>query len=617
MTPVPPRPNHLVTVVLIAVLVGVSNPGESAGVNPLRPADRSSPRATLQGFVETVDAAYVRLHELINTYAASNRLYLSPAERQRQIAIVSGALRATHSLDTSRLPPVLQDTLAAERALQLKEILDRIEFPAFNDVPDRGAMAQSSATRWRLPETEIDIVLMENGPRAGEYLVSGDTVDRLPEFYRRVRNLPYRAGPAKQLADLYGSVSSNRTSTIYEAYSSSPVGLASVVPTRWMLSLPGWARAYVAGAAVWQWLGLLFGLFVGALFVFGSYRLGRRLARRRESEAGLRWHSLLTPLAIIIVAGYLVPLLGMVLHISGTAREAIVVAGIAALFLSAAWLSLIGAGLVGEAIVASEHLRRRSLDSQLIRLGMRFVGIVVAIGLLMQAASKLGFPAYSVLAGLGVGGLAVALAARDSLANLFGSVLIMFEKPFRVGHRIRVVGSEGVVEEVGFRSTRVRTAEKSLITIPNNTIVNATIEDLSLRTMYRQRFFVQVTYGTSRPKLESLVLGIKQLISDHPMTNKESIQVRFNDFGESSLNVLVSFYLVVPDSATELKEREEILLRVMDLAKEIGVEFAFPTRTLFVETMPTTARSGSAGAGALGAAGLSELEPAQTRSEQR
>ena len=217
MTPVPPRPNHLVIVALIAVLVGVSNPGESAGVNPLRPADRSSPRATLQGFVEALDEAYLRLHELLNTYAASNRLYLSPAERQRQIAILSGALRATHSLDTSRLPPVLRDTLAAERALQLKEILDRIEFPAFNDVPDRGAMAQSSATRWRLPETEIDIVLIGDGPQAGEYLVSADTVDRLSEFYQRVRNLPYKAGPAKQLADLYGTVSSNRTSTVYES----------------------------------------------------------------------------------------------------------------------------------------------------------------------------------------------------------------------------------------------------------------------------------------------------------------------------------------------------------------------------------------------------------------
>jgi MscS family membrane protein len=606
MTPVPPRPNHLGTVVLIAVLVGVSNPGESAGVNPLRPADTSSPRATLQGFVEILDESYLRLHELVNTYAASNRLYLSPAERQRQIAILSGALRASQSLDTSRLPPVLRDTLAAERALQLKEILDRIEFPAFKDVPDREAMARSSATRWRLPETEIDIVLIGDGPRAGEYLVSADTVDRLPEFYQRVRNLPYKAGPAKQLVHLLGAVSSGRTSTIYESFSSSPVGLASVVPTRWMLSLPGWARALVAGAAVWQWLGFLFGLFVGALFVFGSYRFARRLARRRESEAALGWHSLLTPLAITIVAGYLVPMLGMVLHISGTLREVIVVVGTIALFLSAAWLSLIGAGLVGEAIVRSEHLRRRSLDSQLIRLGMRFVGIVVAIGLLMQAASKLGFPAYSVLAGLGIGGLAVALAARDSLANLLGSMLIMFEKPFRLGHRIRVAGSEGVVEDVGFRSTRVRTAEKSLITIPNNTVVNATIENLSLQMMYRQRFLVQVTYGTSRPKLESLVLGIKQLLSDHPMTNKENIQVFFNDFGESSLNVLVSFYLVVPDAATELKEREEILLRVMDLAKEIGVEFAFPTRTLFVETMPTTARSGSVGAGALGAAGLSE-----------
>jgi MscS family membrane protein len=110
---------------------------------------------------------------------------------------------------------------------------------------------------------------------------------------------------------------------------------------------------------------------------------------------------------------------------------------------------------------------------------------MIAIGLLIQGSYELGFPAYSVLAGLGVGGLAVALAARDSLANLLGSMLIMFEKPFRVGHVIRVSGAERTVEDVGFRSTRTRTADNSLISIPNNARPRAQPRQCSLRGQAR------------------------------------------------------------------------------------------------------------------------------------
>ena len=186
-------------------------------------------------------------------------------------------------------------------------------------------------------------------------------------------------------------------------------------------------------------------------------------------------------------------------------------------------------------------------------------------------------------AGLGVGGLAVALAARDSLANLLGSILIMIEKPFRVGHQIRVSGTEGTVEDVGFRSTRIRTLDNSLISIPNNTVVNATVENLSLRVMRRQRLTIQVTYDTSREKLEELVAGIKQLITDHPLTSKTNFYVRFNDFGESSLNILVYFYIETTDRSTELEVREQVLLQIMDLAKRLTIDFAFPTRTLVIE----------------------------------
>src|SRR5262249_49881731 len=175
----------------------------------------------------------------------------------------------------------------------------------------------------------------------------------------------------------------------------------------------------------------------------------------------------------------------------------------------------------------------------------RLVGIVCAVGVLIQGADELGFPAYSVIAGLGVGGLAVALAARETIANLIGSLLITIEKAFRVGHVIRGGGREGTVESVGFRSTRIRTPDNSLVSIPSSVVVNATVENLSLRRMRRQRFFVQVTYDTPREKLEELIAGIRQLIVDHPLTGKNNIRVRLNNFAESSLDILVLFYLDV------------------------------------------------------------------------
>ena len=586
MIPVFNRATYLSAALLIGSILAFSNAARAAEVNPLRPVDTASPRETLQDFVVTVDGIYRGLKDILQEYAASQRLYLTSDERRRQVETLSAAAKAIKVLDLSDIPPVLQQTVAAERAIQLKEILDRIELPAFDSIPDRNAAAGLPGKRWRLPETEIDIALIENGPRSGEYLVSAGTVDRLPEFYERVKKLPYKPGPAAELSDVYRKLSSGSTATIYDAYLSSPVGLERIVPIRWMLRLPAWAKSPIAGVALWQWLGLAVGLAICLGFVYGIYRLNRHLAGRRAEESGPGWPTLLTPLAIILVTAFPVPLLCAIFRIGGTGRIVITYMQTGALYLSAAWLSMIAASLLAETIVASEHLRQRSLDSQLIRLGMRFAGMVIAAGFLIQGSYELGFPTYSVLAGLGVGGLAVALAARDSLANLLGSMLIMIEKPFRVGHYVRVSGGEGTVEDVGFRSTRIRTPDNSLISIPNNSVVNATVENLSLRMMRRQRFLIQVTYDTPREKLEELVSGIKQLIADHPMTNKTNFNVRFNDFGESSLNILVYFYIETTDYSAELAAREEILLQIMDLAKQLGIDFAFPTRTLVIEAPP-------------------------------
>ena len=248
-----------------------------------------------------------------------------------------------------------------------------------------------------------------------------------------------------------------------------------------------------------------------------------------------------------------------------------------------------GSILIGDLIVEAERLKFRSLDRQLIRLGSRLVGMLAAIGWLIQGADELGFPAYSVLAGLGVGGLAVALAARDSLANLLGSLLIMFEKPFRVGDYIRLSGTEGTVEDVGFRSTRIRTQDSSLISIPNNSVVNMTVENVSLRPVRRERFFLGLTYDTARKTIEATVAGIRQIILDHPLTDKKNLQVSFHAFNDSSLDILVLFHLNVTSYTAELTARQEILLQIMALAEELGVSFAFPSRTVYVENAPDTA----------------------------
>jgi MscS family membrane protein len=293
-------------------------------------------------------------------------------------------------------------------------------------------VVQLASKRWRLPGTEIDFVLIHDGPRAGEYLVAAETMDRLPEFYEKVANLPYRPGSARHLNEAFWTLSSGKTGTIYEAFLSSPAGLVNLVPPRWMFNLPSWAKVPFAGVTAWQWLGVSVGLLVGTLFIFASHRLARHLADRGGEDPRLRWRAVPVPLTINLVAAFLVPLVCVPLRIGGITRVVIGYAETMAFFLSAAWLSIIGLIIVGDVVVASEHLKPRSLDSQLIKLGARFIGAACAIAFLIRGADDLGFPAYSVLAGLGVGGLAVALAARDSIANLLGSLLIMFEKPSAV-----------------------------------------------------------------------------------------------------------------------------------------------------------------------------------------
>ena len=224
------------------------------------------------------------------------------------------------------------------------------------------------------------------------------------------------------------------------------------------------------------------------------------------------------------------------------------------------------------------------LDDQLvplIRKTLRFFVLVMGVILILQ---NNGYNVASLIAGLGIGGLAVALAARDTLANFFGSVTIFVDKPFRIGDWIKVAGVEGTVEEVGFRSTRIRTFYNSLVSVPNSNISNNEVDNLGLREYRRLLTTLNLTYSTTPEQMEAFVEGIKAIVKSNPHFRQDFYEVHFNAFGAHSLDVMVYVFFKVPDWSTELQQKHNFFLEVLKLAKEVGVEFAFPTQTLHVDS---------------------------------
>jgi len=210
---------------------------------------------------------------------------------------------------------------------------------------------------------------------------------------------------------------------------------------------------------------------------------------------------------------------------------------------------------------------------------------VIIIGTLF-ILDNLNIPILPLLTGLSIGGLAFALAAQDTIKNFFGSVMIFIDKPFQVGDWITTNNVDGTVEEVGFRSSRIRTFRNSLIYVPNGKLADNTIDNHGLRK-YR-RFYTQIaiTYDTPPDLIEVFVKGLREIVENHPHTWKENYHVYFNDMAASSLNIMFYIFFKVPSWGQELNARHEVLMSIMKLGNEIGINFAFPTQTLHIENLP-------------------------------
>jgi MscS family membrane protein len=218
----------------------------------------------------------------------------------------------------------------------------------------------------------------------------------------------------------------------------------------------------------------------------------------------------------------------------------------------------------------------------LVQLVRKSVKIFVAAAGLLTVAQVLGTDLTALIASVGIGGLALALAAQDTVSNFFGSLMVFMDRPFQVGDWIKTGDVEGTVEEVGFRSTRIRTFYNSLITLPNSNLIKASVDNLGDRTYRRWSTRLGIAYNTPPEKIDAFCEGIRELVRRHPHTRKDYYHVYFNEFGADSLQVLVYVFFFTPDWATELRERHRLGVDIIRLAAELEIEFAFPTQTLYV-----------------------------------
>ncbi len=373
------------------------------------------------------------------------------------------------------------------------------------------------------------------------------------------------------------ATSLERVEAAYRAQSSGP----------WVSRLPSWMKSGVGDLKLWQILSLLVVLLVGVvarkLIEFVVHNRVKRLAERW----GQAWASSLiavfaSPGATLVSAlllGVTYPWLGLPLWLGTLLSLVVQVLTI----VSVVWATYRMVDVLSAVMIARAEQTDTKLDDQLVPLVRKSLKVFTVIAGALVVLQNLNVNVGALLATLGVGGVAVALAAKDTVANFFGSLMIFIDRPFQIGDWIRVDGAEGTVEEVGFRSTRIRTFYNSVITVPNAKFTEAKIDNMGLREFRRCSFSLGLTYDTSPEQMQAFVEGIRAIIQANPSTRKDMYEVHMSGFGAATLDVMVYYFFRVETWSDELRERHNVYLEIMRLAEGLGVSFAFPTQTLHVD----------------------------------
>ena len=338
---------------------------------------------------------------------------------------------------------------------------------------------------------------------------------------------------------------------------------------------------------LWQWCGLLVLVLVACLLSWilagALRRLLQPIAARTETAIDDEiLKVMLRPARLLIGIGSFA-LFSALLELPLRAYAALGRLEVALAVVAVTWMLIRGVDILFRAIRTHLEASERPAAVAVLPLGARAAKVIVLAIALLATLQNLGFNVTGLVAGLGVGGIAIALAAQKSIANLFGGVSLVADQPVRVGDFCKFGDNNvGTVEEIGLRSTRVRTLDRTLVTIPNSEFSEVQLENYAARDRFRLMTLIGLRYETSPDQLRFVLVEIRKLLIAHPKVTESPARIRFIGFGAHSLDLELFAYVNALDWNEFLQIREDIFLRIMDVVRDCGTGFAFPSQTLYL-----------------------------------
>lgn len=541
--PVQPIRNFAVVVLAVIICSRASCALAESEPHPLAPPDLSSPRATLTGFLALMNNAYYH-------WTTEGRTYENRVQRE---AI---ARLAQQFFDLNDIAPSVRKNVGRETAVFIKEVLDRVALPPMESIPDAAMLAAKpgDSTRWTIPHTEITLVCLKDGLREGQWVFNEETDERAPEYYQLVKHLPYKPGASEGL---------------YNLFVSEP---GWMIPRSFIHALPNWIQARHGCQAVWQWIALSLTLAVtGALMVF-IYRLAGRWS---QGQRGVGYYvAIVFPIFAVILPQIATDFLSDQVFITGR-LFAVLDFALDLVSLGALIVLILGVtNRLATAVTVLPWFKPRQLNAHLTQLIIRTVGVAASLVAVLEGGRYLGVPLTTLVAGVSVSGLTVALAAQDTLKNLFGSLMILLDQPFQVGDRIRIKGHEGRVESVGLRSTRLRDPGGHVVSISNEEMARLDSENISRRTHLFRKEVIHIRADTPPARIGRFVEAVRGILENHEGLDPNLPPSVRTGFGDDAVTVTITYRYHPPDSAAFDAFNEKVTLRILEEMAEEGIQLS-------------------------------------------
>ena len=518
----------------------------------VRPARTDSPRATMESFL--------RLRDQLETATLS---YLDQPSRAGAAVLALLTDQLNSLIDLSAVPSAARRETGVRTYSLLMDIFGRVGAPDLTAIPDLEAVEDNGEDTFRIPGTPLRIVRIDEGEREGEFLFAASTVQIAPWFLEAVRDLPLETRLDTDSITTFGK---QLTGPLI------PSSLVEAVP-------PSLKRLWL-DTPIWKATVLIASLSIVAALLVALHRA--LSARRPTSRARAILSRAIIPVAILATTSALVPFLAAQINISGRFAKGLGTAVTVVEYLAYAWLLWLSVRLVVEWLIRPSRIPEEGLDADMLRLLSSTLGIVGVAIVLALGGQAVGLPVLSVMAGLGIGGLAVALAVRPTLENLIGGVILYIDRPVTVGDFCSFGDQMGTVESVGVRSTKLRALDRTLISVPNAQFADMQIINWAECDEMLIQETLGLRYETTPDQLRYVLAGLRRMLHAHPRINSRTVRVRFWGYGSSEIKINVRVYAMTQEWNDFFAIREDVFFRMMDIVKESGTDFAFQSRTLYL-----------------------------------